>query len=94
MVEFGQQSPLVFLHPFALGYVDANADDALWVSTAAKGNETARLDPSQLATRANDTILYVIFAPALTEGLTAELFYPSYVVRGARQPGIRCVLFR
>src|SRR4029078_11799472 len=58
----------------------ANADDSLWVSTAAKGNETARLDPSLLTTSAKDTVLNVIFAPALTKRLTTELFYPSYVV--------------
>ena len=79
MVELGQQSALLFLHPFALGYVNADADNSVWVSSAAKGKETARLDPSQLATRTNDTILYVIFAPAVTERLAAELFYPSYV---------------
>ena len=80
MVELGQQSALLFLHPFALGYVNADADDSVRVSFAAIGNETARLDPSQLATRTNDAILYIIFAPALTERLAAELFYPSYVV--------------
>ena len=50
------------------------------LSFAAIGNETARLDPSQLATRTNDAILYIVFAPALTKRLAAELFYPSYVV--------------
>ena len=49
MVELGQQSALLFLHPFALGYVDADADDAVWLSFAIVGNETARLDPSHLA---------------------------------------------
>jgi hypothetical protein len=80
MVELGQQSALLFIHLFALGYVNADADDSVWVSFAAIGNETARLDPSLLATRANDTILYVIFAPALTERLASQLFYPSNVV--------------
>ena len=80
MVELGQQIALLFLHLFALGYINANADDSLWVSTAAKGNETARLDPSQLASGANDTIFSAIFVPALTERLTAELFYSAYVV--------------
>ena len=77
MVELSKQSALLFLHPFAVGYVNADADDSVWVSTATKGKETARLDPSQLATRTNDAILYVIFAPAVTERLAAEPFYPS-----------------
>src|SRR5262245_14419779 len=80
MVELGQQSALLFLHPLALGDVNADADDSVWVASAAKGKETARLDPSQLACRTRDTILDVIFAPAGSECLTAALFYPSYVV--------------
>src|SRR5262245_33856990 len=80
MVELGQQSALLFLDPFALGYVNADAHDSVWAPFAVKGKETARLDPSQLASRTNDTILYVVFAPASTECLTAGLFYPSYVV--------------
>ena len=80
MVQLGQQSALLFLDPFALGYVNADADDSVRLSSVAKGNETARLDPSQLATRTNDTILDIVFAPALTKRLAAGLFYPSYVV--------------
>ena len=80
MVEFSNQLPLLFLDPFALGYIDADADDTMRSSFAVIGNETARLDPSHLATSANDTILYAIFAPALTKCLAAELFYPPYVV--------------
>ena len=34
-----------------------------------------------LATGSNDAILYLIFAPTLTERLIAEPVYPSYVVR-------------
>ena len=79
---------------FALSDVDADADDPVWVSFAAEGNKAARLDPSQLAARTKDTILYVIFAPVGTESLTAALFYPFYVRRGARRPGIRCALPR
>jgi len=80
MIELGQQSTLLFLHPFALGYVNADADDSEWVSFAAKGKETARLDPTQLTTRTNDTILDLVFAPAVTERLAAQLLHPSYVV--------------
>src|SRR6476660_1528701 len=80
MVELGQQSALLFLDLFALGYVNADADDSVRASFAAKGKETARLDPSRLATTTNDTILYVIFASAVTECLATGLFYPSYVV--------------
>jgi hypothetical protein len=80
MVELGEQSALLFIHPFALGYVNADADDPVWFSGAAKGKKTARLDPSQLASGANDTIFSAIFVPALTERLTAELFYSAYVV--------------
>src|SRR5262245_51798244 len=49
MVEFGQQSSLLLFHPFALGYVDADADDSVWKSSAAKRKKTARLHPTQLA---------------------------------------------
>src|SRR5262245_30733020 len=80
MVELGQQSALLFFYPFALGYVDADADDAAWVSLGAKGKEAARLDPSQFAIWADDTILYIIFAPVVTKRLAAELFHPSDVV--------------
>ena len=74
MVEFSNQLPLLFLDPFALGYIDADADDTMRSSFAVIGNETARLDPSQFAS-ANDTILYAILAPAVTKCLAAELFY-------------------
>ena len=53
---------------------------SVWLSSATKGKETARLNPSQLAAGTSDTILYFIFAPALTECLAAELFYPGNVV--------------
>jgi len=80
MVEFRNQRALLLLHPFALGYVDADADHSVWASVAAIGNETARFDPTHLATSTNDTILYAIFAPARAERLAAELFHPPYVV--------------
>src|SRR5215510_11145038 len=81
MVELSQQSALLFLHPLALGYVNTDAHDSVWMSCTAEGKETACLHPSQLAVRSNDPILDVIFAPAGTECLTAGLFYPSSVVR-------------
>ena len=80
MVQFGQQSALLFLHAFALGYVNADADHSVGLTCTAEGDETARLDPSQLATRTNDTILDIVFAPALTKRLAAGPFHPSYVV--------------
>ena len=91
MVELGQQSDLLFLHPFALGYVNADADDSVRASFAIVGNETARLDPTHFATSTNDAILHAIFAPARTERLAAELFHPPYVVAVHAEPGIRCV---
>ena len=94
MVELGQQSALLFLHPFALGYVNADADDSVWVSSAAKGKETARLDPSQLATRTNryDTLRYIRAGGHGTPRCGTVL--PFLCRQGARQPGIRCVLSR
>src|SRR5688572_10346934 len=77
MVELRQQGALLFLHPFALGYVNADADDSVWALPASIDNEAARLDPSQLTTRPSETVLYRIFALTLTERLTAELFHPS-----------------
>src|SRR6185436_2588112 len=55
VVEFGQQSALLVLRLLALGYVNADSDDSVWVAFTAKGNETARLYPTQLATRTDDT---------------------------------------
>src|SRR5215471_6266837 len=80
MVEFGDQYALALLRALALGDVNADADDTVGVSFVVIANETARLDPSHLATRSNDAILYAIFAPPLAERLTPKLFYPPYVV--------------
>src|SRR5262245_61305857 len=80
MVELGQQGALLFLHSFALGYVNADADDSVRASRSVIRNETARLDPSHLATGTNDTILYAIFAPVHIERLAAKLVYLLYVV--------------
>jgi hypothetical protein len=73
------QRALLFLCSFARGYVNADADDSVRASFAVIGNETARLDPTHLAST-NDTILDIILASALTERLAAELFHPFYVV--------------
>src|SRR5262245_20018494 len=81
MVELRNKYALLFLHPFALGYVNADAHDAVWMFSAAKGNETAGLNPSQLATRTNNSVFYAIFAPARTERLAAEPIHEPYVVR-------------
>ena len=92
MIELGNQIALLFLHPFAVGYVNADADDSMRASFTAIGNETAGLDPTHLAISTNDTILYAIFAPALTERLAAELSYLLLCRRGEGWRGIRCVL--
>src|SRR6185503_12326006 len=65
MVELSNQYPLVFLCLLTLSYINADADDAVRPCFAVVGYETARLDPSHLATSTNDTILHVIFAPVL-----------------------------
>ena len=80
MVEFRNKYALLFLHPFSLGYVNADADDPVGMSTAVVSNETARLDPTHLATSTNDTILYAIFAPARLKRFAAELRYFPYAV--------------
>src|SRR5262245_37210571 len=49
MVELGHQQALLLLNPFALGHVNGDADNAKRASISVIGNETARLDPSQLA---------------------------------------------
>jgi hypothetical protein len=65
---------LLFVHPFPIGDVNADADDAIWAFLAVVGNETARLHPPHLAACTNDPILYAIFAPALTERVAAGLY--------------------
>jgi hypothetical protein len=60
MVELGEQRALLFLCSFALTDVDADADYPQRTTFSSVGNETARLDPSELAVRTNDTILNVI----------------------------------
>ena len=80
MVEFSNQLVLLLLHLLPLGYVDADTEHPLRVAVACVRDETARLDPTHLATSTCDTILHVIFAPARTERLATDLFHPPYVV--------------
>src|SRR5262245_61364327 len=80
MVELGQQSALLLLHPFSLGYVNADADDPVRMSTTVVSSETAGLDPTHLVASTNDTILYAIFAPTGLKRFAADLFHPPYVV--------------
>src|SRR5262245_23859853 len=80
MVELRNQYALLFLHPFSLSYVNADADDSVRTSAAVVSDETTRLDPTHLATCTNDTILYAIFAPARLKRHAAGLFHLLYVV--------------
>ena len=72
MVELGIQKFLGLLGSLALRNVDVDADRPLRFSLAIIGNETPRFDLSNLTAGENDTILDVIFAPALAERFTPE----------------------
>src|SRR5262245_50697654 len=72
---FGQHLP----KPFALGNVDVDADYALRGSIGVIGNETPRLDPSNLTVGTNDTILDVVFGPPLAKSSHTRILYPSEI---------------
>src|SRR5262249_43544343 len=74
MVELGQQGALLFLHPFAFGYVNADADNSVRASYVVIQNETACFDPSHFAASTNDAIFYAILAPVHIECLIAIQF--------------------
>ena len=75
--------PLVVVHGHRPGprlCLTAGVHAAEYPGIDAVMQTVQRLNPTQLAARANDTILHAIFAPAFTERLAAEPFYPSYIV--------------
>ena len=62
MVELSTQGLLMFLCSFTLRDIDVDAHYPIWVSIAAIRNESARFDPSNLATRSDNSILIAVFA--------------------------------
>src|SRR5262249_33463058 len=63
MVEFGIQDFAGLLGSLALGNVDVDADHPLGVPRGIVRDEAARLNPSQPAIRANNSVLKIMFAP-------------------------------
>src|SRR5262245_34403194 len=67
MVELSDQYTLTFLSTFARGHVDVDAHYPRRTPIIVVENESTRLEPSNLTTRANNTVLKAKFAPALQE---------------------------
>ncbi len=80
MVELGEQRPLMLLCPLALRDIDIDAHDPLRTAIAVVGNEDARIDPPNLATRANNTIIHAVLVRPLSENEPAKLFQPRHIL--------------
>src|SRR5262249_13501438 len=71
VVELGMQCALVVLCSSSVSDIDVDAHYPLWAPVAAVRDETARLDPSNLAAGADETAFEPVFAPALAERAAA-----------------------
>src|SRR5262245_47324101 len=81
VVELSKQRTLMLLRSFAVGDIDVNANDALRTAIAVVRHEVARLDPSNLAARTNNSILCTILLPPIAEGAAPELLHAPEVLR-------------
>ena len=69
------QHPLMFFCSFAFGDINVDAYHTLGLAIPAVRNKVARLDPANLSSRADDTILRAILVPSVAESLAPELLH-------------------
>ena len=74
MVELGEQRALLFLCSFALTDVDADADYPQRTTFSSVGNETACLNPSDLAVRTSPVLPRPSGAWVIVLGWFARIF--------------------
>jgi hypothetical protein len=108
VIELSKQCALVLMSPFALGDVNANAHHSLWSTVTPVRNETAFLDPSNLAAAAVYSVLDTVFVPPLAEGAplgcldlstvigvyTGVPLAARYLCRPLREPVNGCIALR
>src|SRR5262249_52865505 len=80
MVEFGVQRALALFRSFALCDVDVDAHHALRVTITIVRDEAARLDPPHSTVQENNAVLHIVFAPPLTECMTAKSFQAPHII--------------
>src|SRR6516164_8545559 len=64
---------------FALCDIDVDAYHPLWMTILTVRNYTARFDPSDLTTGANNPIIYIVDVPLIAEGSGAIIFQSGEV---------------